>query len=250
MLGKTQSITTHEATGGDTLVDTVNNRGFIHPLSSVSRDFVAFGEHAPGWMLDVGSGTGVATLPALTTGAGVIALDMEETHLKVLREMTPERYLPRLRTVTGHFPEALEDIDEPLGAVLISQILGFLSGDEIMMGFQYLFEKMTSGAKLFVINYTPYITLTAEFISVYERRCGEQDPWPGLISELRDYCTNPRLLYNLPNTLNLMDPTILAREAIRAGFNLEQASFLGGVQVPERFRLDGREWACMIASKP
>jgi len=42
----------------------------------------------------------------------------------------------------------------------------------------------------------------------------------------------------------------LTREARGAGFEVEYASFLGGEQVPERFRFDGREWACVVASKP
>lgn len=250
MLQNASSLRTKTKSRRKILFDTVNAHGFIHALSSVSMDFVLFGDKAPGCMLDVGSGTGVATVPALSTGAEVIALDMEATHLEVLRASTPAEYLPNLRTIAGRYPEALDEIDRPIGAVLISQVLGFLTGEEIRTGFARLYELMAPGGKLFVINYTPYITLTANFVPLYEERCRRGAAWPGVVGDLRDYCDDAKLLYNLPKSLNLMDPTVLTREALVAGFDVEYSSFLGGGQVPERFQLDGREWACVVAVKP
>jgi hypothetical protein len=231
------------------LDDTLNKRGFVHEPSTISLAFIDFAGHAKGPVLDIGSATGVATLPALERGAQVIAMDMEAQHLELLRRAAPTAHQARLTTVAGRFPADLAFPDASIGGVLISQVLGFLSGDEITAGFSKLFKCMATGARLFVINYTPYMSLTANFIPTYERRRLNGERWPGYVEELSRWCQDTDLLYNLPDSLNLMDPAVVTRELTIAGFTIEQCSFLGGDKVPKKFQLDGREWVGATAIK-
>ena len=133
--------------------------------------------------------------------------------------------------------------------MLISQVLGFVSGPNIRLGFERLYEAMAPGAKLFVINYTPFISITEAFLPEYEARKHRGVEWPGHVDRLQDYCKKAALLEHLPDSLNLMDIDVLQREAQHCGFRIEEASYLGGEVVPEKFRLDGREWVLMIAIK-
>ncbi len=231
------------------LDDTVNNRGFVHPLSEISLAFIEFAKNAPGSALDIGAATGVATIPLLENGIKTIAFDLEKQHLDILYNSTPDPYKKNLHTMVGHYPMDINLEKKSVGAVLISQVLGFLSGDEIREGFKKLNVCMNHGAKVFIINYTPYMSITASFVPVYEKRRRTKEAWPGLVQNISKYCTDKELLHNLPNTLNLLDPMILTRELVNAGFSIENSYFLGGMDVPEKFRLDGREWVGAIASK-
>ncbi len=231
------------------LDDTLNNRGFIHPLSEISLAFINFAKSAPGLALDIGSATGVATIPALKKGAKAIAFDLDKQHLDILYHATPDAYKANLQTIAGRYPTDINLDKESIGAVLISQVLGFLSGAEITEGFKKLYACMNHGAKIFIINYTPYMALTRSFIPIYEQRRENKEPWPGLIQDISKHCCDQELLHNLPKTLNLLDPMILTRELINNGFNVEKSYFLGGEEVPEKFQFDGREWVGAIASK-
>lgn len=231
------------------LSDTRNQHGFVHELSETSRRFIHFSAQSQHAVLDVGAATGVASVPALEAGARVIAMDPDPQHLSLLEEQVPRPIRNNLTLIRGHFPNDLDYISEPVGAVLMSQVLGFVQGEDISLGFKTMYGRMVAGGKFFIINYTPFISITKDYLEIYERRCYLQDPWPGHCDDLARYCKDPELLYNLPNELNLMDEEVLARELRNAGFDIESSRYLGGPQVPKKFRLDGREWVEVIAVK-
>lgn len=231
------------------LVATDNERGYMHELSSVSRAFLEFCPLARGPVLDLGCAGGVATLPALRTGADVIGFDMDARHLTALEAATPPELRARLRLVHGAFPRDFPFAPDSLGAVLISQVLGFLTGEEIRVGFRSLHACMMPSAKLFIVNYTPFISITERYLPDYEAKRVRGHEWPGYVDDLRRYCARADLLQNLPNALNLMDPEVLGRELTRAGFLIERSQLLGGEQVPQKFRLDGREWVAVVATR-
>ncbi|MAM87494.1 MAG: hypothetical protein CME36_09335 [unclassified Hahellaceae] len=231
------------------LQDTENGRGFVHPLSETSQKFVQHASTQPYAALDIGAATGVATIPALERGARVIAFDLDHKHLDVLRQEAPDDCRHRLQTMTGCFPEDLSSLQETVGSVLISQVLGFVDGPDICAGFKAIYALMAEGGKLFIVNYTPFISITRDYLPEYWRKRNNHEPWPGHCQDLRQYCDDPELLYNLPNALNLMDEEVLKRELREAGFTIESSRYLGGDCIPEKFRLDGKEWIEVIACK-
>ncbi len=148
----------------------------------------------------------------MKAGVPAIAFDLDPEHLASIVNATPRELRKLLTVVRGSFPEDLAFPPDSLGAVLISQVLGFVSGPNIRLGFERLYEAMAPGAKLFVINYTPFISITEAFLPEYEARKHRGVEWPGHVDRLQDYCKKAALLEHLPDSLNLMDIDVLRRE--------------------------------------
>ncbi len=234
--------------------DTQNANGFFHQKTETIQKFLIFcsGLNNQSVVLDVGAGDGVATLPALEQGVRVLAMDKEIKHLEEIETKNPIRGGLQLQTIHGAFPEALAEIDEPLNAVLMSFVMGFLSPNEISRGLLNLFDLMAPGGKIFIVHYTPYTKVTQKFLPEYERRMRSGHPWPGLCEDLEQWCDEPGLLHNLPNTLNLMDFETLCRELVYAGFRMLSCRYYGGEAVEEKYRLGNglKTWVEAIAEKP
>lgn len=128
--------------------NTKHQRGFFHPLTETGQQFIEFCRTSKAPVLDVGAGNGVATLPALAQGSRVIAMDIESAYLAQLEKCAPPEHKARLRTIVGAFPAALSQVDEPIGAALLSFVIGFLSRREITAGLSRLFTRMARGGRI------------------------------------------------------------------------------------------------------
>ncbi len=240
----------HDTISGAVIEDTANQHGFFHQLTETSKKYVEHCRQRPGAIaLDIGAGKGVATLPALAEGARVIALDIESSHLEEIKKKVPQQDADRLHTLVGEFPGALSEIDEPINSVLMAFVIGFVSGGEITRGFSRLYELMVPEAQIFIVHYTPFTTLTKNFIPEYNRRRKEGHPWPGYCENIAQWCDKAELQHNLPNTLNLMDREVLTRELKRVGFEMISSRYYGGNAVSDQYRMDGREWVEAVARK-
>ncbi len=90
--------------------------------------------------MDVGAAYGVAALPALLTGAKVIAVDIDPDHLRAI-EKAPLRK-PCARTFS-HLPNVFLIFEMPaesLSAIYLSQVLPFLTGSEIELGARKIYD--------------------------------------------------------------------------------------------------------------
>jgi len=63
---------------------TMNCRGYMHPLSAIGEKFSTHAGTLKDPVIDMGCAYGVASIAALTKGAGkVIACDIEQQHLNL-----------------------------------------------------------------------------------------------------------------------------------------------------------------------
>ncbi len=88
-------------------IPTLNQMGYMtSTLDSFSKEFVdyASSNHSQK-SLEIGAAYGVATLEALKRGAQMIANDLEEKHLQILRERSPESLRKNLSLHPGRVPE-------------------------------------------------------------------------------------------------------------------------------------------------
>src|ERR1043166_6915185 len=123
----------------------------LDPVSSAFIDFAAKSSYLS---LEIGAAYGVATIEALKKGATVIANDLDERHLKILKERTPAKFRSRLKVQIGRFPNELRIEDNSLGGILISRVCHFLSAAEIESGFERMFQWLRSNGRVFVIAET------------------------------------------------------------------------------------------------
>lgn len=228
---------------------TLNRMGGMSPtLDDVSAAFVAFAPQAPGVALDVGAAYGIATLAALAAGATVIANDMEPRHLQILADRTPEVDRERLTLAPGSFPDDLALAPGSLGAVLLARMLHFLDGASIERGLAGLYEALAPGGKVFGVAVTPYLRKLVPFQPTYAARVVAGERWPGQIDDVGAF--DPEGAAGLPTRMNFLDPAVISRALVEAGFVVEQADFFSRAEFVADMKLDGREMVGFIARKP
>lgn len=228
---------------------TLNRMGGMSPnLDQFSQAFVEFAEIAPGPVLDVGAAYGVATLAALERGAEVIACDLEQGHLDILRRRTPEQHATRLSTVRGAFPDAVNWQPNSLGGVLLARMLHFLDGQTIDRGLGLIYHSLRPGGKVFGVAVTPFLAKLGPFRQqVYEPLKAQKDPWPGWVARVADH--DPEGAASLPESMNFIDSETIEAALTRAGFSVDQVSYFSRPDFRGPMACDGREAVGFVATK-
>ena len=230
-------------------VGTLNKMGFMTTgLDPVSSSFIEFAPSAPGPALDIGAAYGVASLPALRLGMKVIANDIDERHLEILRNNAPNSLRANLTLAPGAFPEGLNFAAGSIGCALVCRVLHFFPGSKITLAAQTLYSWINSGGRAFIVAETPYVRTLKDLIPTYEERVRSGVTWPGYFDTIHEI--NPALAQALPPSMHLLDPTILEREFSKAGFKIELVRLIARSDFPSWLQWDGRESVGLIASKP
>lgn len=218
-------------------------------LNEINARFVDAARDAKRPVLDIGCAMGVAALAALETGATVHANDVDEEHLRLVRENAPEASRDRLVIVPGRFPDDLHYQAAALDVIHASNLLNFLSGGEIERGFAAIAHWLAPGGLFLSMSGSPYAGNIRGFIPAYEAAVAAGAEWPGECDDLPSYSDDPTVS-ELPRFLHLLDPAVLERSARRAGLTVEQAGFFNRRGTPDYIRLDGRENVILVARKP
>lgn len=201
-------------------------------------------------VLEIGPGYGTATCLALSVGAFVTAHDLEAQHLDILKKRVSPDLLPRLTLKAGKFPQDSGFYENHFEAILMSQVLHFLTSQEIEQGVSLLLKWLKPGGKIFLTAISPYIGVLKKFLLLYQERKQQGVSWPGEIEDLREYCNHPCCEIN-PNFIHVFDPDVLRFHFSRLGFKVEKTDYypIWNGKEPE-FKNDGRECVGIIALKP
>ena len=231
-------------------VPTLNHMGYMSSsFDPYTQKFLDFCEKNPGvTVFEGGAAYGQVTLAALQHGAQVVANDREEQHLTLLQSRVPAAFRSALTLCPGALPEMVSFPSCRFDAILCGRMLHFLKGPQIQQCFKQFFSWLKPQGKLFVIAETPYLKCYSDFITVYEARKKNKEPWPGLIEDTTPFS---HIRYNnIPGFLNFLDETLLTTLSEEAGFKVERVSTIDRHDFPEELRLDGRESVGLIALKP
>ncbi len=230
---------------------TENKKGFTYNLTSYGKYFVEYAGNQLLPVMDIGAAFGVATIPALTNGAKVIAVDLDFRHLNSIMVDAPREYLPNLSLLNLRFPDFYYPNDSISGAYL-SQVLPFLTGEEIEMGMKKLFDWIVPGGKVFIVSFSPYLKHCESYIPIYEQKSKEGVKWAGYIDDLKKYSVDNPIAKNLPNQINHVDVHDIERALTEAGFEIEIVEYFGdeNEDLPEGLKFDGRERVGAVATKP
>lgn len=233
----------------DSLVVTLNQMGYmLSQPEKYIQAFIDFSGHAPGPVLDIGAAYGLATIPALENGAYVIANDLDERHLQILKNKVPPSHLKRLKIKPGRMPNEIDFAENSLGGVLASRVLSFVLPEETELSFEKIFKWLKPGGKFFFLGGSPYMGTFQKFLPTYLRRKAEGYEWPGFIENI-PYCT-PERACDLPGFVHLLDKEVLSRSLKKVGFFIEQIGYNAALEMcPEDMKLDGREQIGAIAVK-
>lgn len=227
------------------LVPTLNNTGWMtEALDTTSQAFAAYAGSLGTEVLDIGCAYGIATLAALEQGARVLAADLDERHLAILRERTPAAQRDRLRTHVASLPQT----DFPaagFGAILAARVLHFLGPADLTLTLRKMRDWLVPGGRVYVVCDSPYVGPWRDAAPEYERRKAAGCPWPGLVIDYHRYLPeNSRA--TSPSFMHPMDPDVLRRACERVGLEVIEASWLAGAT---RYRSD-RDHAGVVARRP
>src|SRR5688572_10995882 len=239
------------ANHAEVAVETNNRKGFTYHLTSFGKAFINAAAKSSKPVMDIGAAFGVASLPALLTGAKVIAVDIEEKHLLSIANSVNGPLRNQLVTLKERFPH----FDLPpasISAAYMSQVLPFLSGPEVEQGIQKIYDWLVPGGEAFVVTFTPYIDHVSSFIPLYEERKRRGIRWAGSIDDLSRFSSHPHIFQNLPNQIHHIDLDDLKWVFEKVGFVVREARYFGEEEgpLPEGIRMDGRERVGLIAYKP
>jgi SAM-dependent methyltransferase len=233
----------------DALIVTLNSMGYmLSEPEKYNQAFIDFSPHAPGPALEIGAAYGLATIPALEKGAYVIANDLDERHLQILRRKVPSSLLDHLELKPGRMPTDIDFEENSLGAVLASRVLNFLLPEEMGISFEKIFKWLNPGGKFFFLVATPYMGNFRKFLPTYQKRKMAGEKWPGLLEDI-PFCT-PERAPDLPKFINLLDEDVLTESLTNVGFVIEEIGYSPAIdEHPEEMKLDGREQLGVIARK-
>lgn len=239
------------ASKNEVAVETKNKKGFTYTLTSFGKAFINAAAKASKPVMDIGAAYGVATLPALLTGAKVIAVDIEDKHLLSIANSVDGPLKNQLITLKERFPH-FDLLPQSLSAVYMSQVLPFLSGAEVEDGIKKIYDWLVPGGEAFVVSFTPYIDHVSSFIPLYEERKRRGIRWAGQIDDLSRFSAHPHIYKNLPNQIHHIDLDDLKWVFEKVGFVVKEARYFGEEEgpLPEGIKMDGRERVGLIAYKP
>lgn len=238
---------------------TRNTRGFMHPLSAIGRKFILFSkETSP--VLEMGCAYGNVVIAALNAGAQtIIACDMSQEHLDILRENLNEAQLEQAILRQGYLPNGFNFDDNSIGAIHASHILEYLNDIEIDCALANFYRWLKPGGQLFIKCYTIYIKelMNERFQTEYQKRLDLHVRWPGYLRDFNSYSDLPdesnveNLDSAFPPDLHMFEKSILAKALTGLGFRIEFADYLEGREngAVEETLYDGREFLGIIASK-
>jgi predicted SAM-dependent methyltransferase len=235
------------------LVPTLNGMGYMYERYSPSvneylRAYIESLPHIKDPVLDIGVAYGVTVLDSLKMGADVIANELHKPHLDLVAQSIPPELKKHLTLNVGRFPQETNFEDNSLGAVLISRVLNFLTGDEIDAGFAKIFKWLKPGAKVYIIAETVYKDLFKKVIPLVEERMAQNYEWPGELDHVRRYMD--KRTEHLPDAIHFLDDKVLTRALLKAGFRIEKCSLFSKNNIPQDARFDGKETVGVIGVKP
>jgi Methyltransferase domain len=234
----------------DNLISTLNKMGYMMSKpDALNQAFIDFALIAEAPVLEIGSAYGVATIPALKKGAVVIANDLDERHLQLLKSQAPVSSLERLQLKPGRMPDDLDFAEESLGAVFASRVLNFIHPTKLEECFHLIFKWVKRGGQFFYLGGSPWFGTYKSFIPQYEQNRKDHKPWPGFINSIKDYASAERAA-NLPEFVTLLDKDEVKHLMTQAGFKIQTLSYVSvDAENPQEMKLDGREYVRAIGVK-
>lgn len=220
----------------------------IVTLDPISRKFVDYCKLIQDPILDIAAGYGTISLAVLKeTSCTVIAEDIGVDNLLVLRKHAEKNELNRLYLNSDRFPNELNFPDESIGAVAICQLFHFLTGDEIDLGLKKIYKWLKPGGKLFIVTCAPFVRPLLDFIPTFEERYKQGMLWPGYIEDIASLCPG---FPNLQQFFHVIDHKVMKAALMRAGFEIEELTYVDRRETIPFFGVDGRESIGVVAVKP
>jgi SAM-dependent methyltransferase len=205
----------------DDHIPTLNRMGYMKiDLDEFCREFIEYATSKEGLVLELGCAYGFIVQQVLAKGGKIIASDLSDEHLFIVRKNTPQEYLNNLYLYPGSFPDNIHLPLESLSAVLTSRMMHFLQGEEVEKGLDKIHSWLMPNGKLYFVATSPYNIAFKSFLPTYLDRIEKGVKWPGVVSNLQEVALEHKEF--LGSYINLFDVPQLQELLPKHGFKIEK----------------------------
>lgn len=205
-------------------------------------------------VLEVGAAYGVAAPRILQQGGKVMVNDLDERHLDVLFEQTPEHLRGQLTLLPGSCVDEIEIAANSLSAILCGRVFHFFDVKTISICLARFAKWLEPKGKIYITADSIYHGMNESIFDGFLQRKAEGCENPGRV----ELINNPRvaeqlnreeILASMPSYFNFMDIETLAKLFNDAGFLVQQASYFPAKYYYDISLWDGREGIGLIGEK-
>ena len=122
--------------------------GFTFNQPTVYLDSWLESFHGDRPLLDIGCGHGTNTRSALSSGAKVVATDIEKPELSQWLVDLPVSQINALTCVAAKLPDQMPFEDDAFSGILCSEVFHFLANEEVIPSIEEFFRILTPGGTL------------------------------------------------------------------------------------------------------
>lgn len=244
---------------------TLNKKGATSPaLDYATLAFLEYGKNKR--VLEIGGAYGNVMLEALHRNSSTIyhLNDLDERHLGIaahrLQEKIDQRKicmegLGNVQFISGDVTQASWSVKQSYDAVLMANVMRFLTPDQIQHTLSNLFNSLKPKGRIFIVAMTPYVKRYKTFIPEYQRRLKDGVINPGFVKDITPYSNETSTYKNQIHTntggsVMFLDDVSLSTFAKTAGFNVLECSLIPLHYASDLLGLDGREQVILIAERP
>jgi SAM-dependent methyltransferase len=179
-------------------------------------------------VLDLGVAFGFSSKILLKAGyQRVIANDLDERHLQILRESLSDDERSRLELKAGNALD-LEFEANSMGGIIALRWLHYLSGSDVRKILEKFFKWLSPGGILVVTVGTPLVNVNKSELdleSIYYERKRNGVEWPGFFYKHESKSAHAIDYENTPEWANFMFNDVLIREVTKAGFEIFKVEY-------------------------
>lgn len=244
---------------------TLNKKGATSPtLDYATLSFLEFAKNKR--VLEIGGAYGNVMLEALHRNSSTIyhLNDLDERHLGIaanrLQEKIDQRKicingLGNVQFISGDVTQSSWRVKESYDAVLMANVMRFLTPDQIQQALSNLFSSLKPGGRIFIVAMTPYVNRYKSFIPEYQRRKKDKILNPGFVKDGTQFAYESSTIKNqisnvVGGSIMFLDEVSLSDFAKAAGFKVLECSLIPLHYTSELLGLDGREQVILIAERP
>lgn len=105
------------------MIPTLDGQGWIWLYKNeITKSYIDYAAETEGLMLEIGAGYGHIILEVLKKGARVIAVEISQDQLEIIKNRVTESGLSGLKAIRAEFPEELDLPENTIDRVLISRL--------------------------------------------------------------------------------------------------------------------------------
>lgn len=229
-----------------TKITTLNQQGFMRvDLDPLSLLWVENAINSELPFLELGAAYGHTTLKALEGGATVIANDISEEHLAIIRNQSAPNLRDKLYLNHASMPHEINMEDNILGGVLMCRVGHFFTAQEIHDSFKKIYNWLVPGGKLYFIATSPYHHMFLDsFADSFHEKLENGDDTAGYFHGLKEML--PEVAEYIPNFMHLFNEESITRFIKPHGFTISNCKLFDY----EAQNSKGRGFVAMEATKP